>query len=58
MNEMIYPYDLKEATKLFYEEYPTFPLVSVTGEADGIVFECSWSAYKYFYEERELRQIS
>ena len=57
MNEMIYPYDLKEAAKLFYEEYYSSPLRSITGEADGIVFECNWSAYKYFYEEREFRQI-
>lgn len=57
MNETIYPYDLKEAVNLFYDEHPTFPLRSITGEVDGIVFECNWSVYKYFYEEKEIRQI-
>ena len=57
MNEVIYPYDLKEAVEFFLEEHPSFPIHQICGEADGIIFKGSWEIYKYFYEGRNIEQI-
>ena len=57
MNEMIYPYDLKEAITIFLDEHPSYPIYQIYGEADGIVFKSNESACKYYYEGRNFEQI-
>ena len=57
MNEMIYPYDLKEAIQFFIEDHPSFPIYQIYGEADGIIFKSRGSAYKYYYEGRNFEQL-
>ena len=57
MNEMIYPYDLKEAIQFFIEDHPSYPIYQICGEADGIIFKGKYSAYKYFYEGRNIEQL-